>query len=68
MSASETHPLALVTGASRGIGRELAREFIEYGFDVIVTAEDASIHEAAAELRAIDGVTVEESPTTASRR
>jgi uncharacterized protein len=52
MSATETHPLALVTGASSGIGRELAREFVEHGFDVVVTAEDARIHEAAAELGA----------------
>ena len=57
--SAEAHPLALVTGASSGIGRELAREFVEHGFDVVVTAEDASIHEAAAELRAIDGVEVE---------
>jgi short-subunit dehydrogenase len=64
MSAIDTdtptgHPLALVTGASSGIGRELAREFVEHGFDVVVTAEDDGIHQAAAELRAVDGVNVE---------
>ena len=32
--------LALVTGASSGIGLELARLFVENGFDVIITAED----------------------------
>ena len=53
------HPLALVTGASSGIGRELAREFAEHGYDVVVTAEDASIHQAAAELDGADGVHVE---------
>ncbi|HEX4804500.1 MAG TPA: SDR family NAD(P)-dependent oxidoreductase [Conexibacter sp.] len=57
--ASRTHPLALVTGASSGIGRELAREFVEHGYDVVVAAEDERIHQAAAELRAVDGVSVE---------
>jgi short-subunit dehydrogenase len=53
------HPLALVTGASSGIGRELAREFAEHGYDLVVTAEDASIHQAAAELGGADGIHVE---------
>jgi short-subunit dehydrogenase len=39
--------LALVTGASSGIGLELARQFVENGFDVIITAEDEEL--AAAE-------------------
>ena len=33
-------PLALVTGASSGIGLELARQFVEHDFDIIITAED----------------------------
>jgi short-subunit dehydrogenase len=45
-------PLALATGASSGIGRELAKQFGSNGFDVIVAAEDDAIIEAAAELRA----------------
>ena len=40
-------PLAVVTGASSGIGYELARVFAEHGFDLVVAAEDASIYDAA---------------------
>lgn len=43
-------PLAVVTGASTGIGRALARQFADHGFDVIVVADEARIHEAAVEL------------------
>jgi NAD(P)-dependent dehydrogenase (short-subunit alcohol dehydrogenase family) len=35
---------ALVTGASSGIGFELAREFVKHGYDLVVAAEDAAIH------------------------
>jgi uncharacterized protein len=36
-------PLAVVTGASSGIGLELARQFAEHGFDLVVAAEDEAI-------------------------
>ena len=49
---ASTQPLALVTGASSGIGLELARQFAEHGFDVIVAAEDPDIATSAAELGA----------------
>ena len=44
--------LALVTGASSGIGRELSRLFSQDGYDLIVAAEDSGIHTVAAELGA----------------
>jgi short-subunit dehydrogenase len=43
--------LAVVTCASSGIGFELARQFAEHGFDLVVVGEDESIVRAADELR-----------------
>jgi short-subunit dehydrogenase len=48
-------PLALVTGASSGIGRELAKQFAEHGFDLIVAAEDVELDDAVEELRTLGG-------------
>ncbi|MER7195032.1 SDR family NAD(P)-dependent oxidoreductase [Streptomyces flaveolus] len=44
-------PLALVTGASGGIGYELARLFAEHGHDLVVNAEDDRLEHAAQRLR-----------------
>jgi uncharacterized protein len=44
-------PLALVTGASSGIGLELAKQFAEQGFDLIVAAEDVELDDAVEVLR-----------------
>ena len=44
--------LALVTGASSGIGLELARLFTENGYDVILNAEDDELASAEASLAA----------------
>ncbi|MQA35315.1 SDR family NAD(P)-dependent oxidoreductase [Modestobacter roseus] len=49
---TETKPLALVTGASSGIGFELARQFAQRGYDVVINAEDTQIDTAAAKVRA----------------
>ena len=50
---SSTRPLALVTGASSGIGLELAKQFAENGFDLVVAAEDDELDAAAEQLRAM---------------
>ncbi|WP_210441445.1 SDR family NAD(P)-dependent oxidoreductase [Nocardioides xinjiangensis] len=47
--------LAVVTGASSGIGLELARQFAEHDFDLIVAAEDDELAVAAAVLRSESG-------------
>jgi NAD(P)-dependent dehydrogenase (short-subunit alcohol dehydrogenase family) len=44
----EQRGIALVTGANRGIGLEVARQLAEAGFEVILTARDAAKGEAAA--------------------
>lgn len=48
--ASE-RPLAVVTGASSGIGYELANQFAANGYDLLICAEEPGIQEAAASLR-----------------
>ncbi|MBK9715428.1 MAG: SDR family NAD(P)-dependent oxidoreductase [Kouleothrix sp.] len=47
MDRSLTTPLAVVTGASSGIGYELAKQFAQNGFDLLITATGPSIDEAA---------------------
>ena len=41
---------AVVTGASAGIGYELAKQFAQHGFDVLIAAEDNGIETAATEI------------------
>src|SRR3954447_8091460 len=56
--ASNTRPLAIVTGASSGIGYELAKCCADHGFDVLVAADEPAIHEAAQDFRTL-GAAVE---------
>src|ERR671910_87935 len=51
--ATGTRPLAIVTGASAGIGYELAKECARNGFDLLVAADQPKIHEAAQEFRTL---------------
>ena len=55
---TNTRPIAVVTGASAGIGYELAKLCAEHGCDLIIAADLPEIHEAAEALRSI-GVLVE---------
>lgn len=49
---AQGQPLALVTGASSGIGFELAKLFADDGYDLIVAADDGGIHASAEKLAA----------------
>jgi uncharacterized protein len=51
MTTNAAPPLAVVTGASSGIGLELARQFASNGFDLVVVAEDSELVEASSALR-----------------
>jgi short-subunit dehydrogenase len=54
---------ALVTGASAGIGAELARVFAANGFDLVLTARRAErLNELAGEMRRLHGVRVRTLP------
>jgi short-subunit dehydrogenase len=49
-TAGPQRALAVVTGASSGIGRELAKQFAQHQFDVVVCAEDDGIHQSTEQL------------------
>lgn len=48
----ENRPLAVVTGASTGIGLELAKECARHGYDLVIAA-DTPLDEAVAELQGL---------------
>ena len=47
-----SRPFAIVTGASTGIGLELARRCANKGYDLLIAADEPEIEQAAASLRA----------------
>jgi uncharacterized protein len=53
MRTSSPRELAVVTGASSGIGLELAKQFAEHDFDLLIAAEDTAIEMAATTLRGL---------------
>jgi len=55
---NELRPFAIVTGASTGIGLELAKCCAAHGFDLLIAADEPEIQDAASELRTA-GATVE---------
>jgi len=48
---SATRPFAIVTGASTGIGFELAKRCAKEGYDLLIAADEPAIEQAAASLR-----------------
>src|SRR5438067_6132324 len=46
-------PLAVITGASSGIGYYLAKECAENGFDLLIAADDPKINDVANDFRAL---------------
>ncbi|MER7538368.1 SDR family NAD(P)-dependent oxidoreductase [Streptomyces sp. NPDC097704] len=57
---NQNRELAVVTGASSGIGRELARQLAERGFDLIVnSADEERLRQAARELQRRTGASVQ---------
>src|SRR5919202_5118212 len=53
MSSPTTRHLAVVTGASSGIGYQLAKQFAEHGYDLVVAAEDPGIATAARDFESL---------------
>jgi short-subunit dehydrogenase len=51
----ENKKFAVITGASSGIGYELARVFAKNGYDLLICAEDEGIIEASNAFRALGG-------------
>ncbi len=58
MENGQNRQLAVITGASSGIGFELAKVFAEEGFDLLIAAEDGELTTALDELKG-SGVSVE---------
>jgi uncharacterized protein len=52
MGTATNRKFAVVTGASSGIGFELAKQCIEHNFDLLICSEDDGIHAAARHLGA----------------
>jgi uncharacterized protein len=49
----QTRPLAVVTGASTGIGYELAKRCADEGFDLVIVADEAEIKAAASDFEGL---------------
>ena len=49
-------PLAIITGASAGIGYELAKLCAQNGYDLLIAADQAAIHDAAKDFQALGAV------------
>jgi len=49
----DNRPLAIVTGASSGIGYELAKICVSEGFDLVIASDEEEIHAVGEELRGL---------------
>jgi uncharacterized protein len=58
MATSSTRQFAVITGASSGIGYELAKQFAQNGFDVLITSGGERLETAAQEIQKL-GTNVE---------
>src|SRR3954452_15024562 len=80
-SSDSGKPFAVITGASSGIGLELAKQCAQHGFDVLIAADDSlaeaasTLHELGAEVQSVqtdlanaDGVEELASAVTSSGR
>jgi uncharacterized protein len=59
MADPENDGLAIVTGASTGIGYELARQCLGHGFDIVIVADEPAIRDAQTQLESEFGRGVE---------
>jgi short-subunit dehydrogenase len=51
--ATSTKQFAVVTGASSGIGYELAKQFAQNGFDLLIVADSGKIQQVVSDLEAL---------------
>jgi short-subunit dehydrogenase len=51
MESTTRGSFAVVTGASSGIGLELAKQFAQHGFDLLIVADSPKIADAARTLK-----------------
>jgi NAD(P)-dependent dehydrogenase (short-subunit alcohol dehydrogenase family) len=58
MTAKNQNPLALVTGANRGLGLEVCRQLAQQGITVILTARDANKGEQSAQQLLEEGLAI----------
>jgi short-subunit dehydrogenase len=55
VAMNNRRPFAIVTGASTGIGYELAKQCAEHGYDLLIAADEARIEDAAGRLSQFGG-------------